>query len=98
MGTNFSGSAQNLLSLREGFEVRQQLESITKEYRIWLENFPNQSIIDFKTGYVDTYSGDLNVIGVLNEIDSGNDGNIGILQVAVSSPDNNRSLTAFFTR
>jgi len=98
MGTNFSGSAQNLLSLREGFEVRQQLESITKEYRVWLENFPNQSIIDFKTGYVDTYSGDLNVIGVLNEIDSGNDGNIGILQVTVSSPDNNRSLTAFFTR
>ena len=98
MGTNFSGSAQNLLSLREGFEVRQQLESITKEYRMWLENLPNQSILDFKTGYVDTYSGDLNVIGVLNEIDSGNDGNIGILEVTVSNSDNSRSLTAFFTK
>lgn len=98
MGTNFSGSAQNLLSLREGFEVRQQLESITKEYRMWLENFPNQSILYFKTGYVDTYSGDLNVIGVLNEIDSGNDGDIGILEVTVSNSDNSRSLTAFFTK
>jgi prepilin-type N-terminal cleavage/methylation domain-containing protein len=98
MGTNYSGSAQNLLSRRDGFEVRKQLESITKDYRMWLENFPNQSIIDFKTGYVDTYSGSLNVSGVLNEIDSGNDGNIGILNVTVSNSDNSKSLTTFFTK
>ena len=98
MGASYSGSAQNLLSGREGFEVRQQLESITKDYRMWLKNFSNQSISDFKTGYVDTYSGSLNVNGVLSEIDSGNDGNIGILQVTVSNSDNSRSLTAFFTK
>lgn len=98
MGTNYSGSAQNLLSGREGFEVREQLESITKDYRLWLTDYPNQSIVDFKTGYVDSYSGTLNVNGVLNEIDSGNDGNIGILQVTVSASDNSRSLTAVFTR
>ena len=98
MGINYSDSAQNLLSGREGFEVRQQLESITKDYRLWLDNYPNQSIMDFKSGYVDTYSGSLNVNGVLNEIDSGNDGNIGILQVTVSTSDNSRSLTAFFTK
>jgi len=98
MGTNYSGSTQNLLSGREGFEVREQLESITKDYRLWLVNYPNQSIVDFKTGYVDSYSGSLNINGVLNEIDAGNDGNIDILQVTVSASDNSRSLTAVFTR
>lgn len=98
MGINYSDSAQNLLSGREGFEVRQQLESITKDYRLWLDNYPNQSIVDFKSGYVDTYSGGLNVNGVLNEIDSGNDGNIEILQVTVSTSDNSRSLISFFTK
>ena len=48
MGANYSGSAQNLTSRREGFEVRQQLESITKDYRMWLETYPNQSIVEIK--------------------------------------------------
>ena len=98
MGTNYSGSSQNLLYGREAFLVREQLESITKDYRLWLTNYPNQSIVDFKTGYVDSYSGSLNVTGVLNEIDTGNDGNIEILQVTVSASDNSRSLTSVFTR
>ncbi len=98
MGTNYFESAQNLSSIRQGFEVREGLESITKDYKMWLKNSPDESIVDFKTGYIDTYSGSLNVSGVLNEIDTGNDGNIGILQVTVSDVNNKRSLTTIFTK
>jgi len=98
MGTNYFKSAQNLSSIRQGFEVREGLESITKDYKMWLLNFPDQSIIDFKTGYIDTYSGSLNVIGVLSEIDTGNDSGVGILQVSVSDVNNNRSLTTVYTK
>ena len=98
MGTNFFESAQNLSGIRDGFEIREELESTTKDYKMWLLNFPDQSIIDFKTGYIDTYSGSLNVIGVLSEIDTGNDGGVGILQVSVSDINNNLSLTTIFTK
>jgi type II secretory pathway pseudopilin PulG len=98
MGTNLFQSSENLAGLKKGFELKREIESITKDYRNWLVDFPDQYINDFKTGYVDTYSGSLNVQGVLNEINPGNDGDIGILTVTVSDADNNQQLTTVFTK
>lgn len=97
MGVNFSKSAAHLIYTREGFEIKKEVESLTKDYKKWLVDFPEQSIVDFKTGTIDTYSGSLNVSGVLSEIDTGNDGDIGILRVVVAD-NHNRSLTTFFTK
>jgi len=97
MGSNLTGSAKLLIGVQDGFQLNEVMESITRDYRNWLIDYPADPITDFESD-VNTNYGSWIVSGETGtiEVDTGNDGDVDILQVAIS--DGARSLTALFTK
>ncbi|MDY6972690.1 MAG: prepilin-type N-terminal cleavage/methylation domain-containing protein [Thermodesulfobacteriota bacterium] len=97
MGSNLKGSAILLVRVKGGFELNEVMEDITRDYRTWLIDYPDDSITDFESHVNSNYGGWIvsEKTGTI-EVDAGNDGDVDILQVAVS--DGTRSLLALFTK
>jgi prepilin-type N-terminal cleavage/methylation domain-containing protein len=99
MMTNLSGSAESVVSLQTECQIEKALESITRDYRNWLRDNPNENLNLFKA-LVDgnTYANPpVTVQTDANfEVDSGNDSDIEILRVTVS--DGEQNLMALFTK
>ncbi len=100
MGVNLSGSAKSVVNAQQGFQLREVMEQITRDYRAWRKSSPQQAISVFENqvkthpnyaGYI--VSGQT---GSGIEIDPGNDGEIEILKVTIS--DGIQTLVAFFTK
>ena len=73
------------------------MENITRDYRDWLNRYPDDTLADFKTDFVDTYAtSEISIQTNYNEVDSGHDGDIEILQVTIS--DGTQRFAALFTK
>ncbi len=94
MGTNLSGSSESVVNAQQGFQLREVMEQITRDYRNWRKNSPGETISDFENDVNADYGG--NVVTGQTEIDPGNDGDIEILEVTIT--DGNQTLVAFFTK
>ena len=97
MGSSVSGSAENVQRIKEGFELNQDMEEITRDYRDWLKTSPDDSISVFETA-VNTNYADIIVSGETSiiEVDPGNDGDVEIFQVTIT--DGTQTLMALFTK
>ena len=95
MGSNLTGSAEALVRVQNGFQLNKMVESITRDYRNWIKDTPDEDLTQFKSDFLDTYPSD-KVSSNYNEINTGKDGDIDILMVKVS--DGTQSLVVIFTK
>jgi prepilin-type N-terminal cleavage/methylation domain-containing protein len=97
MGTNISRSSRSVVSVQNGYQLREAMEEINRDYRGWLENSPDSAISDFKTRYIDTFTNpDISLDATYIEADSGKDGDIDILKVVIS--DSPQTMMMLFTK
>ena len=98
MGSSVSGSAENVQRIKDGFELNQKMEEITRDYRDWLKTSPDASINAFLNNTVKQNYADIiiNDETKLIEVDPGKDGDIEILQVTIT--DGTQTLMALFTK
>ena len=98
MGSNLSASARSVVRVQKGFELRQVMENITRDYRDWIKTNPDDPISVFKTAVNTDYGGSVESIATDStyEVDHGKDGDIEILQVTIS--DGTQLFMALFTK
>ncbi|MFW6335085.1 MAG: PulJ/GspJ family protein [Desulfosalsimonas sp.] len=94
MGTNLTSSVKSLVAAKNSSESASVMESITRDYRNWLHENPEESIQDFRQNIDedDSYSGISTQMVKLKD----NDPDDSILKVTVSSGD--RDLVSLFTK
>jgi prepilin-type N-terminal cleavage/methylation domain-containing protein len=97
MGTNISRSSRSVVSVQNGYQLREAMEEINRDYRGWLENSPDSALSDFKTRYIDTFTNpDISLEATYIDVDSGKDGDIDILKVVIS--DSPQTMMMLFTK
>ena len=98
MGSSVSGSAKTVDKIKKGFQLNQEMEKITRDYRDWLITSPDDSINAFLNNTVKQNYADIiiNDETKLIEVDPGKDGDIEILQVTIT--DGTQTLMALFTK
>jgi len=98
MGSSVSGSAKTVDNIKKGFQLNQEMEKITRDYRDWLITSPDDSINAFLNNTVKQNYADIiiNDETKLIEVDPGKDGDIEILQVTIT--DGTQTLMALFTK
>jgi prepilin-type N-terminal cleavage/methylation domain-containing protein len=102
-GTSMSRSAETVERVRNASLLVRTVEEITRDYRNWLRNSPDDSFANFKNA-VDSSYGDANlsVQTVFADLDAGMDADVEILWVTVSELDENakvrQSMVTLFTK
>jgi prepilin-type N-terminal cleavage/methylation domain-containing protein len=102
-GTSMSRSAETVERVRKASLLVRTVEEITRDYRNWIRNNPDDSFANFKNA-VDSSYGDANISvqTVFADLDAGMDADIEILWVTVSELDENakvgQSLVTLFTK
>jgi prepilin-type N-terminal cleavage/methylation domain-containing protein len=97
MGSSVRGSAENVERIKDGFELNQKMEEITRDYRNWLKTSPDDLITVFETAVNTNYAGI--IVGAetgIIEVDPGKDGDVEIFQVTIT--DGTQILMALFTK
>ncbi len=102
-GTSMSRSADTVERVRNGSTLVRTIESITKDYRSWIQNNPDDPLVNFKNTIDASYGGgNIAVQTVFSDVDSGMDTDVEILWVTVSELDEGlnvrQSLVTLFTR
>lgn len=102
-GTSISRSSEAVERVRNGSSVVQTMEQITRDYRTWLKENPDDAFVNFKTMVDSTYGGgNISVQTNFSEVDAGMDTDVEILWVTVSEldPDANirQSMVSLFTK
>ena len=102
-GTSMSRSSDTVERVRNGSSVVQTMEQITKDYRNWIQENPDDAFANFKNMIDSTYgSGNITVQTNFSEVDAGMDTDVEILWVTVSEQDPNanirQSVVSLFTK
>jgi hypothetical protein len=102
-GTSMSRSSDTVERVRNGNTVVQTMEQITKDYRNWLKENPDDAFVNFKNMVDSTYGGgSISVQTNFSEVDAGMDADVEILWVTVSELDPNartrQSMVSLFTK
>lgn len=102
-GTSMSRSSDTVERVRNGNTVVQTMEQITKDYRNWLKENPDDAFVNFKNMVDSTYGGgSISVQTNFSEVDAGMDADVEILWVTVSELDPNartrQSIVSLFTK
>lgn len=96
-GTNLTATVKSLVATHNNTDAVSVMEQITRDYRNWLEDSPDETILDFETNIInsDDYSGiqtDIIAPGELRDDDPDD----SILRVTVTRGD--RELVSLFTK
>ncbi|MFP4571579.1 MAG: prepilin-type N-terminal cleavage/methylation domain-containing protein [Desulfobacterales bacterium] len=96
-GTNLTATVKSLVATHNNTDAVSLMEQITRDYRNWLEDSPDETILDFETNIInsDDYSGiqtDIIAPGELRDDDPDD----SILRVTVTRGD--RELVSLFTK
>jgi len=97
--SGLSSTAMSLDSIKNDYELEQVIEGFTRDYRYWLENEPSQTIVNFKTTYIDGKAGVVTGTGntEIFELTGGDDSTgVQVLRVAVSN--GTQTLYTLFTK
>jgi prepilin-type N-terminal cleavage/methylation domain-containing protein len=102
-GTSMSRSAETVERVRNGSTLVRTVEEITKDYRNWIQNNPDDPLVNFKNTIDTSYGGgNIAVRTDFSDVDSGMDTDLEILWVTVSELDEDlnvrQSLVTLFTR
>lgn len=102
-GTSMSRSSNTVERVRNGSSVAQTMEQITKDYRTWLKDNPDDAFANFRNMVDSTYGGgNITVQTSFAEVDAGMDTDVEILWVTVSEQDQNanvrQSMMSLFTK
>ena len=102
-GASMSKSADTVERVRNGSELVQTVEQITRDYRNWIKTNPDDSFTNLKNAIDATYGGgNIAVQTVFADVDPGLDTDVQILWVTVSELDENatvrQSMVTLFTK
>lgn len=102
-GTSMSKSAEMVEQVRNGSVLVRTVEQITKDYRNWIKNNPDDSFTNLKNAIDSSYGGgNIAVQTVFSDVDAGMDTDVEILWVTVSELDENanvrQSIVTLFTK
>ncbi|RJP77977.1 MAG: type II secretion system protein [Desulfobacteraceae bacterium] len=102
-GTSMSRSAETVERVRNASLLVRTVERITKDYRNWLRDNPDDSFANLKNTIDSSYgSGNITVQTVFADVDAGMDADVEILWVTVSELDENatvrQSMVTLFTK
>ncbi|MFH2066198.1 MAG: type II secretion system protein [Pseudomonadota bacterium] len=102
-GTSMSRSTETVERVRNASLLVRTVERITKDYRNWLRDNPDDSFANLKNTIDSSYgSGNITVQTVFADVDAGMDADVEILWVTVSELDENatvrQSMVTLFTK
>ena len=91
-GTNLQATVKSLVATKNNAEAIRVMEEITRDYRNWLENNPDEALSEFQTDIENNYT-DIQAQMIALRADDPAD---AILRVTVARGD--RTLVSLFTK